>query len=60
MQNVKFLDVSCIYYTHFPRNMCIVRIFFMLQAVYKYAKSAFPFNLGWILTVRIFSAVLLM
>ena len=45
MQNVNFLDVSSIYYTHFPRNMCIVRMFFMLQAVYKYAKSAFPLTL---------------
>ena len=41
MQNVNFLDLSCTYYTHFPRNMC-----FMLQAVYKYAKSAFPLTLA--------------
>ena len=46
MQNVNFLDVSCTYYIHFPQNMCIVRIFFMLQAVYKYAKSAFPLTLA--------------
>ena len=46
MQNVNFLDVSCTYYTHFLRNMCIVRIFFMLQTVYKYAKSAFPLTLA--------------
>ena len=46
MQNDNFLDVSCTYYTHFPQNMCIVRIFFMLQAVYKYAKSAFPLTLA--------------
>ena len=46
MQNVIFLDVSCTYDTHFPRNRCIVRIFFMLQAVYKYAKSAFPLTLA--------------
>ena len=38
MQNVNILDVSCTYYTHIPRNMCIVRISFMLQAVYKYAR----------------------
>ena len=42
MQNVNFLYVSCTYYTHFPRNMCIVRIL----AVYKYAKSAFPLTLA--------------
>ena len=60
MQNVNVLDVSCTYYTHFPRNMCIVRIFFMLQVVYKYAKSGFSVNLGWIVTVRNFSVVLLM
>ena len=46
MQNVNFLDVSHTYYTHFTRNMCIVRIFFMLRAVYKYAKSAFPLTLA--------------
>ena len=46
MQTVNFLDMSCTYYTHFPRNLYIVRISFILQVVYKYAKSAFPFTLA--------------
>ena len=46
MQNVNFLDLSCTYYTYFPQNICIVRIYFKLQAIYKYAKSGFPLTLA--------------